>query len=149
MDLLAKLSDDFKKAMLSGDQLAKDTIRSIKGAIKYAEIEKGEVLQDEEISQIVQKAAKQRKESITQYEEANRDDLALKEKNELAIIEQYLPDQLSDEELEKIISDAINESGASSMADIGKVMSRIMPLVKGRADGSFINQKVKLLLSEQ
>lgn len=149
MDLLAKLSDDFKKAMLSGDQLAKDTIRSIKGAIKYAEIEKGEVLQDEEVSQIVQKAAKQRKESITQYEEAGRDDLALKEKNELAIIEQYLPDQLSDEELEKIISDAINESGASSMADIGKVMSRIMPLVKGRADGSFINQKVKLLLSEQ
>ena len=149
MDLLAKLSDDFKKAMLSGDQLAKDTIRSIKGAIKYAEIEKGEVLQDEEISQIVQKAAKQRKESITQYEEANRDDLALKEKNELAIIEQYLPDQLSDEDLEKIISDAINESGASSMADIGKVMSRIMPLVKGRADGGSINQKVKLLLSEQ
>ena len=149
MDLLAKLSDDLKKAMLSGDQLAKDTIRSIKGAIKYAEIEKGEVLQDEEVSQIVQKAAKQRKESITQYEEAGRDDLALKEKNELAIIEQYLPDQLSDEELEKIISDAINESSASSMADIGKVMSRIMPLVKGRADGGFINQKVKLLLSEQ
>ncbi len=128
MDLLAKLSDDLKKAMLSGDQLAKDTIRSIKGAIKNAEIEKGEVLQDEE---------------------ANRDDLALKEKNELAIIEQYLPDQLSDEDLEKIISDAINESGASSMADIGKVMSRIMPLVKGRADGGSINQKVKLLLSEQ
>ena len=149
MSLLALLSEDLKKAMLSGDQMAKDTIRSLKGAVKNAEIDKGETLQDNEISQVILKAAKQRKEAISQYEEAGRDDLAENEKKELAVIEKYLPDQLSDEDIIKIIKQAISETGAGSMADMGKVMAKIMPQVKGKADGSIINQKVKMMLSEQ
>lgn len=148
MDLFATLTADLKNAMKSGDVPARETIRSLRGAIKNAEINSGSVLQEDEALQVIQKAAKQRKESIHQYEEAGREDLAENERIELTIIEKYLPEQISEEKIDQIIRGVIEETGAAGMADMGKVMGEIMPLVRGKVDGSIINQKVKNILSE-
>lgn len=148
MNITDRLAADLKDAMRSGDPIKRETIRSLRGAIKNSEIEKGSSLDDEEILRVLQKAAKQRRDSVSLYEEGNRQDLADKEKSELQYIESYLPQQLSPSELKTLISTAIDEVGASSMADMGKVMSNLMPKISGKADGSQVNKIAKSMLMD-
>ena len=148
MSISERLNNDLKEAMRGGDKLALETIRSLRGAIKNKEIEKGDKLTEEEILQVLQKAAKQRRESIKQYTEGGRPELAEAEQKELDIIASYLPEQMSAEEITAIAKEVIEETGAASMADMGKVMGRIMPRVKGKADGNEVNRIVKMLLTE-
>ncbi|SMP17938.1 hypothetical protein SAMN06265339_1570 [Desulfurobacterium pacificum] len=146
MGLKEKLLQDMKEAMKAKDKVKLSTIRMINSLIKNAEIEKRGELTDEEIVQLLMKYAKQRRESIEMYEKGGRQDLVEKEKAELAIVESYLPKQLSEEEIRDIVKQAIEETGASSVKDLGKVMKVVMPKVKGKADGSVVNRIVREML---
>ncbi|MBK3333218.1 GatB/YqeY domain-containing protein [Persephonella atlantica] len=145
--LLKKLQDEMKAAMKSGDKDRLSVIRMLISEIKKVQIDKKRELTDEEIIQVLQRYAKQRKESIKQYREAGREDLAQKEEKELQIVQEFLPQPLSEEEIEKIVEEVIQETGASSMKDMGKVMKAVMEKVKGRADGSTVSSIVKKKLS--
>jgi len=147
MSLKERLKADMKEAMKAKDKVKLSTIRMINSLIKNAEIEKRGELTDEEIIQLLMKYAKQRKESIEMYEKGGRQDLVEKEKAELAVVESYLPKQMSEEEIREVVKQTIEEVGASSVKDMGKVMKAVMPKVKGRADGSVVNRIVKELLS--
>ncbi len=147
MTIREKIDSDLKEALKSGDRTGVSVLRLLKSALKNREIEKGRELTEEDILSVLSSQAKQRKESISEYEKAGREDLASKERAELAIIERYLPEQLSEEELLKLIKEVIAETGASSPKDMGRVMKTLMPRVKGRADGKVVNQKVRELLS--
>jgi len=133
--------------MKAKDKVKLSTIRMIMSLIKNAEIDKRGELTDEEITGLLQKYAKQRKESIEMYEKGGRQDLVEKEKAELAIVESYLPEQLDENEIKNIVKSTIEEVGASSVKDMGKVMKAVMPKLRGRADGSVVNRIVKELLS--
>lgn len=117
-------------------------------AIKLAEVEKGEELDDKGVLAILQKEAKARQETIVDAEKADRPDLIEEAKVELEILQKYLPEALSPEELEALVKEAIAEVEASSMADMGKVMQAVMPKVQGRADGGQVNQLVRQLLQD-
>ena len=147
MGLKAQLLQDMKDAMRSRDKLRLSTIRMINSLIKNAEIEKRGELTDDEIIQLLMKYAKQRKEAIEMYEKGGRQDLVEKEKAELAVVESYLPKQMSEEEIRELVKEAIEATGASSPKDIGKVMQHVMPKVKGRADGSVVNKIVREMLA--
>ncbi len=147
MSLKERLKADMKEAMKAKDKVKLSTIRMINSLIKNAEIEKRGELTDEEIIQLLMKYAKQRKESIEMYEKGGRQDLVEKEKAELAVVESYLPKQMSEEEIREVVKQTIEEVGASSVKDMGKVMKAVMPKVKGRADGSVVNRIVKELLT--
>ncbi len=147
MSLKERLKADMKEAMKAKDKVKLSTIRMINSLIKNAEIEKRGELTDEEIIQLLMKYAKQRKESIEMYEKGGRQDLVEKEKAELAVVESYLPKQMSEEEIREVVKQTIEEIGASSVKDMGKVMKAVMPKVKGRADGSVVNRIVKELLT--
>jgi uncharacterized protein len=144
--ILDDLNAALKEAMKSRDELRVSVIRMMKASLKNKEIEKMGSLADEDILSTLSTMAKQRRESIEQYTNAGRADLAEKESKELAIVQSYLPKQLSPEELDRLISSAISESGAKSAAEIGKVMKVLMPHTKGVADGKAVNQRVKELL---
>ncbi len=147
MSLLKERIDaDLKAALKASDRLRVSTLRLIKSAIKNREIDKGAPLTDEETIEVLSSLAKQRKESIEEFNKASRTDLVHKEEEELSVIKAYLPEELSEDELEKIIQDTIKEVGALSLKDMGRVMKTIMPKVKGRADGRVVNQKVRELL---
>ncbi len=146
-ELLKKLQEEMKAAMKSGDKERLSTIRMLISEVKKVQIDQKKELSDEEIIQILQRYAKQRKESIKQYKEAGREDLAEKEERELKIVQEFLPEQLSEEEIQKIVEEAIQETGASSMKDMGKVMKVVMEKVKGRAEGSVVSSIVKQKLS--
>ena len=146
MSLKERLLQDMKEALKSKDKVKLSTIRMINSLIKNAEIEKRGSLTDEEIIQLLMKYAKQRRESIEMYEKGGRQDLVEKEKAELAVVESYLPKQLSEDEIREIVKQAIDETGAASVKDLGKVMKVVMPKVKGRADGSVVNRLVKEML---
>lgn len=150
--LLNRMTDDLKAAMKAKDKVRLRTLRSLRAALKNKEIEQrqhGEAasLSEEDQLAIVRKEVKQRKESIEQYESAGRDDLVGKEKEELEVLTEYLPEPLSDEELRDTLEAIIDETGASSMADMGPVMGRAMAELRGRVDGSRVQQMVKALLS--
>jgi uncharacterized protein YqeY len=148
MSIKDQIMDDFKEAMKDQDEERKNTLKRLKSAIRNEEIEQGdEELSDDEVRAILSKEAKNHKESIEQYEDGGRDDLVEKEKRELEIVQEYLPDQLSDEELEQMVDEVIEETGASDMSDMGDVMDAIMPKVRGRADGSVVNELVRERLS--
>ena len=143
MSLLEQLTNDMKTAMKSGEKMRLSTIRLLRGQIKDAAINKqAELTKDEEIA-VITHAAKRRKESIQAYTDAGRDDLVEKEKSELVIIQAYLPEQLSIAEVEKMVDDAIEQVGAQTISDLGKVMPVVMAKAKGRADGKQINQLVR------
>ncbi len=149
MSLEQKINSDLKSAMQQKDQVALRGIRAIKSAILLAKTEKGaskEMSGDQEIK-MLQKLVKQRKDSIAIFEQQNRDDLATKEKEEVEVIERYLPDQISDEELSSILSDIISKTGAESMKDMGKVMGMANQQLAGRADGKTLATKIKELLT--
>ena len=146
-ELLKKLQDEMKAAMKSGQKDRLSVIRMLISEIKKVQIDKKKELSDEEIIEVLQRYAKQRKESIKQYREAGREDLAQKEEFELGVVQEFLPQPLSQEELEKIIDETIAELGASSMKDMGKVMKAVLEKVKGRADGAAVSAIVKNKLS--
>ncbi|MDJ0595151.1 MAG: GatB/YqeY domain-containing protein [Pleurocapsa sp. MO_226.B13] len=151
MGLKEQIGEDIKTAMKSKDKVRLQTVRGIKKAILEKEVElrpKGqESLSEEQEIELLSQQAKQRRDSIEQFKNAGRDDLAEKETQELAIIETYLPEQISDRELESIIDEIIATSGATSVKDLGKVMGPAMKQLKGKADGKKIQTLVRSKLS--
>ena len=144
--MLDKLTDEMKSAMKSGDKIKLSTIRQLRAQMKDAQIAKGDELTEEEMMAVLNNAAKKRREAIKLYEQGGRDELAENEKAELAIIETYLPQQLSEAEISDIIDKAIAETGAAGPSDLGKVMGKIMGQVRGRADGKLVQQLVRTKL---
>jgi hypothetical protein len=141
------LNDALKEAMKSKDNATRDVIRLLQSAVKQIEIDTRKELTADEIMDVLQKEAKKRRESITEYEKGGRTDLADAEKAELVIIEKFLPKQLTPDEVREIVRAVIAETGATSAKDLNKVMPLVMAKVKGVADGKLVNQIVKELLS--
>lgn len=132
-----------KEAMKNKDEIKKDTITLLRSAILQVEKDNQKQLSEDEMLAIVSKEVKKRKESIADYEKANREDIAQKLKKEIEILSEYLPEQLSEEEIIKIVEEAINETGATSPRDMGKVMQAIRPKTNGKADGKVVSQIVR------
>lgn len=143
MSLKQRILDDFKDAMKSQDKERMNTLRMVKSAIQEKEKEQGEEVDDQDVIKILSSQVKNRDESIEKYEEGGRGDLAEEEKREKKIIQEYLPDPLTDEELDELVEETIQEVGATDMSDMGDVMDTLMPKVRGRADGSTVNEKVR------
>ncbi|MNJ36854.1 Yqey-like protein [compost metagenome] len=146
MNLSERLNEDMKQAMKSQDKFKLSTIRMVRATIKNLEIDLKRPLNDNEVLDILSREIKQRKDALQEFEKAGRDDLAANVKAEAEILAVYLPEQLTEEEIKVIVQQTIQETGASSKAEIGKVMSALMPKVKGRADGKLVNQAVQQLL---
>jgi uncharacterized protein YqeY len=146
MSLSERLNNDMKQAMKNQDKFKLSVIRMVRSAIKNVEIDQRRELNDNEVLDILNRELKQRKDSLQEFEKAGRDDLAANLKTEISIIAEYLPEQLTEEEIKTIVQMTIDEVGASSKADMGKVMGALMPKVKGRADGKLVNQTVQQLL---
>lgn len=150
MTLTDQLQADLKDAMRAKDRVRLRTIRSLRTALTEKEIElrsSSEAMSDEDALRVVQKQAKQRRDAIEQYAEAGRDDLVRKEEEELAIIETYLPEQLGDDAIRKVLHEIIAATGAASPRDMGKVMGAAMKRLRGRADGRRINELAQELLT--
>lgn len=144
--LKQQLKDQLKEAMLAKDGLKTSVIRFILSGITYYEIQKGGAgyeATEEDVLAVINKEAKQRKDSIAEYEKAGRQELAEKEKAELSVLESYLPEQISEEEVRKLVEEALEQSGATSAQDMGKVMGVLMPKVKGKADGAMVSRLVR------
>lgn len=138
---------DMIKSMKAGEKERASTLRLIMSALKQIEVDERIELDDDRIILIIDKMCKQRKESILQFEKANRDDLIKVEHDELAILKEYLPAALSSEEIDAFINDAIEKTGASSIKEMGKVMGIIKPQLQGRADMGSVSQQIKARLS--
>jgi len=138
---------DFKESMRQKDSLRKSVITMIRAAIKQAEIDNKKELNDQEIQEIISKQVKQRKEAMEDFIKGNREDLVEQTKAEIEILTGYLPRQLTEEEIFQVVKQVIDETGASSIKDMGKVMPAVMEKVKGQADGKTVNSIVKQLLS--
>ncbi|WP_409341334.1 GatB/YqeY domain-containing protein [Paenibacillus sp. MBLB4367] len=147
MSLNERLNEDMKQAMKSQDKFRLSVIRMVRSAIKNIEIDQRKTLDDSEVLDILSREIKQRRDSLLDFEKAGRDDLATTVKAEIDVIAVYLPQQLTEEEVKEIVQQTISEVGASSKADMGKVMSALMPKVKGRADGKLVNQVVQQSLN--
>lgn len=143
----AKIQEDMKTAMRSQEKERLATIRLIMAALKQREVDERIELSDEDILAILNKMIKQRRDSITQFEAGNRPDLAQKEAEEVSIIQQYLPAQLSATEIEQAVAAAVQESGATSAKDMGKVMGLLKTKLHGKADMTLVSAKVKEKLS--
>ena len=142
-NLKVKLTEDMKTAMRSGDKSRLQTIRLILSAVKQQEVDTREEQSDDDIIASLTKMQKQRRESISQFKKAGRKDLVDKEEQELTVISEYLPAALSSEEVDKLITEAIVESGAHSVKDMGKVMGILKPKLAGRADMGAVSTKIK------
>ena len=148
MSLRDRLTEDLKHAMKARDQLRMDVIRMIKAAVLNKEVELKKDLDDAEMSRIMTTMIKQRKESVEQYEKGNRTELAAKERQEISIIESYLPEALSPEQLTQIVEEVIRESGANSAKDRGAVMKGVMARLAGRpVDGKQVSDLVRSKLT--
>ena len=147
MSLKEQINKDLKQAMKAKETKKRDALRLLNSAFKQIEIDERKELNDEDVIKIIQKQVKQRNDSIEQYKKAGRDDLVAKEQQEINYYKTYLPVQLDDDELENIIKEIIASVGATSMRDMGKVMSVATKLLVGKADGKRINLSVKKLLS--
>jgi uncharacterized protein YqeY len=145
--LQQKLTDDLKQAMKAGDTVKRSVIRLVMAAIKNAEIAKQKALEDSDILGVIAKEIRQRKESIEAFKEGNRPELAANEEAEMAILEAYMPAQMSRDEIIAEARKVIAEVGAESIRDKGKVMPRLIANLKGKADGREINEVVTELLS--
>ena len=149
--LKQQLKDQLKEAMLAKDELKTSVIRFVLSGITYYEIQKGGAgyeATDEDVLTVINKEVKQRKDSIEQFTAGGRQDLVDKEKAELAILESYLPEQMSEEEVQKYVTEAVAQTNASTPQDMGKVMSALMPKVKGKADGSLVSRLVREALTK-
>ncbi|MFP4465507.1 MAG: GatB/YqeY domain-containing protein [Candidatus Goldiibacteriota bacterium] len=147
MSLQEKINEDLKTSLKTKQQEKTAALRQIKSTAKNKEIKQGKPLSDEELEAVIFSLVKSHKESIKSFESGGRQDLAENEKKEMEVLESYLPKQLSDREIEDIVRDAVEKTGASSMKEMGKVMGFVMPKVKGKADGSAVNEAVKKILS--
>jgi len=147
MNLKDRLTEDLKQAMRQGDERRKSTIRLVRAAITNAEIERGEELGDDGVLAIIGKEAKQRRESVAEFARGGRQDLVDQEEEELQILLSYLPAQMSRDEIEIAARQVIAEVGATSMAQMGEVMRRLMSQLKGKAEGSLVNQVVREILT--
>jgi len=146
--MIDQITADMKDAMRSKDKVALNTIRALKTAIKNAEIDSpNSELSEPEIIAIIRKQIKQRNDSITQFIEAKRPELADNEKAEVAVLEKYLPQAMSEEEVKGLVADVIKETGASSRADMGNVMKLLQQKTQGRVDGKLLSQTVMAALS--
>ncbi|MGB7606032.1 MAG: GatB/YqeY domain-containing protein [Lutisporaceae bacterium] len=143
MSLKEVLQQDLKTAMKEKDSIRKNTIIMVKASVLQIEKDKRIELDDEGVIEVIAKGVKQRKDSIPDFEKGNRQDIIENINKEIDILMDYLPQQLSDDEVSRIVSDTIFEVGAQSAKDMGKVMSALMPKVKGRADGKLVNILVK------
>lgn len=149
MSLLDRLTDDMKQAMRNKEKEKLAVIRMIKSSFQNEAIKVGkDVLSEDEELTIVNRELKQRKDSLKEFDDAGRDDLVEKTKQEIEIVMEYLPEQLSEDELTEIVNETIAEVQASSKADMGKVMGAIMPKVKGKAEGGLVNRIVLQQLSK-
>jgi len=146
MSLRTQISEDMKTAMRAKEAQRLSAIRLLLAAIKQREVDERKELDDKEIVGVVEKMIKQRRESISQYEKASRADLVEAEKFELGVLQAYMPQQLSDAEIEAAVSAALAESGAQGMRDMGKVMAILKPQLSGRADMSAVSSMVKARL---
>ncbi|EFE28462.1 YqeY-like protein [Filifactor alocis ATCC 35896] len=146
MTLKDRLTDDLKEAMKNKEQVRKSVVTLIRAGIKQCEVDTRQELTDEDIISLISKQLKQRKDALVDFEKANRTDLIEQTNQEIAILENYLPEQLDDVELKEIITKVVEEVGATSMKDMGKVMAKTISLVQGRADGKRINAMVKQIL---
>lgn len=146
-ELKAKITEDMKAAMRAQEKERLATIRLIQAAIKQKEVDERIELDDAQVLVVLDKMVKQRRESIAQFEKAGREDLIAKEKSELAVIQDYLPEALSDEEVDAMIAEAIAATGASEMKDMGKVMGQLKPKLQGRADMGAVSAKIKARLA--
>lgn len=147
MNLQNKIQEAIKVSMKTKDGTRVSVLRFLLAAIKNREIEMKASLDDEQVFREIVSSAKRRRESIEAFKEAGRKDLVIKEETELAILEEYLPEQLSSDEVRKIVQEVVLSSGASSPADMGQVMKEVMPMVRGQADGKMVNQIVRDILS--
>jgi len=145
--LKQKLTDDLKQAMRGGDRVRRSVIRLVQAAIKNAEIARQATLEDADILGIMAKEVRQRKESIEAFKQGNRQDLVAQEEAELAILEEYLPQQMTREEVMTEARRVIEEVGAQGLSDKGRVMPKLIAQLKGRADGREINAVVSELLA--
>jgi len=141
-----QLQDELKQAMLAQDEMKKSVLRMMLSALNYAEINKGGTgytATEEDVMAVIQKEAKQHRDSIEQFKAANRPELVEKEEKELEIIKKYMPEEMGEDEIRKLVVDAISKSGATSASDMGKVMGVLMPQVKGKADGGLVSKIVR------
>lgn len=148
MSIKQKLEESLKAALIAKDDMRKQTIRMVNSSIKNVEIDKGKQLTDNEIIAVLQKEVKIRQEAVQDAQNASRSDLAEKNTKEIAILKEFLPQQLSDEEILHFANEAIKEVGAVNAADMGKVMKILLPRLEGKAAGNQVSQIVKQLLSE-
>lgn len=147
MALKETLMNDLKAAMKEKDIIRKNTVQMVRSAILQFEKDNQKELNDEGILEVIAKELKRRRDVLPEYEKSGREDLIKDINREIEILLSYLPKQLTKEELEVIVADAISETGAASMRDMGKIMAAVMPKVKGRADGKMINEIAKAKLS--
>jgi len=155
MSLKEKIQSELNSALKANNSLAVSVFRQLLAAFLNKEKEKRfkskeekeALLTDEEALEVIASEAKKRKESIVEFEKGSRQDLADREKEELAILSVYLPEQMTEEEVRKLVKEAIEKTGASEIKDMGKVMQELMPQIKGKADGSLVGQIVKELLA--
>ena len=138
-----ELLNELKIAMREKDELRKNTITMLRSAILQVEKDSQKTLNDDEIVVIISKEVKKRKDSISDYEKAGRDDIVSDLNKEIEILSKYLPEQLTDEEIAKLVDEAINETGANSSKDMGKVMQILRPKTAGKADGKVVSEIVK------
>ena len=146
MHLKERLMEDMKDSMKKGEQIRLSAIRMVRAGIKNKEIELGRELKDEDVVGVITSAIKQRKDSYTQFLNANRMDLAEKEKKEIEVLSIYLPEQMGEDEIKKRLREIISETGAATSKDIGKVMKILMPELKSKADGNLVNKIAREML---
>ncbi len=147
MSLANKLMDDLKSSMKNKDTIRKNTITMVRAAIKQKEVDERITLTDEQILEIISKQLKEKRGAIEEFKKGSREDLVKLTESEMEILLEYLPKQLSEEEIEKIVRETIEEINATSMKDIGLVMKAVMPKVKGKTDGNIVNNIVKKVLN--
>jgi uncharacterized protein YqeY len=148
MDINARLNDEMVVAAKTKDKVRLSAIRMLKTALHNKEIDLMRPLNESETLQILSSMIKQRKDSIEQFTKGGRTDLVEKEEAELKVVQEFMPTQMSDDEVEQVIKNAIAEAGAVSAKDMGKVMKILMPQLTGKADGKMVGEKVKALLSQ-
>jgi len=149
--LKQKIQDDLKAAMLARDEAKLSAIRMLKSALQYFEIQKGGAgyeATDEDVIEVVGKEIKKRRESIELYKQGGRTDSAESEQKEVDVLESYLPEQMGEEEVRALVHQAVEQTGAKSIQEMGKVMGALMPKVKGKADGTLVSTLVKEELSK-
>ncbi len=148
MPLLQKIDEDLKSALKASDHIRVSTLRMLKAALKNKQIEKRGELSDDDITDVLISLSKQRRESVDMFLKGGRQELAEKEREELSILQSYLPKQLSNDEVDSVILEIIKNSDAKNIKDMGKVMKIVMSRIKGMADGKYVSKRVRELLEK-